>query len=400
VDPKSDAVRRLAGRAEWVVARGEAFYLKDAQAAADDGARAFVSAFGDGLIADAARSGLYLPLKDEQGTLGVLLFEADRPDFLSATQQELAGVLANQTTVAVRNAELYAQVPLVDVLGKVARAKRAVFALPRRRLQVYAVVAVLALAALTLIRWPLRVVGVSPTFRALSRAVVRPMVEGSVERVLVTEGATVRRGDPVVQLRTVELRGAAEATGAAADVADRLAAAAAARGDAATERLQRGRAASLRREAALLAEQVAAATVQSPVDGVVLTARPQELIGRRPEAGDSLLVIGRIDSLELDLGVRQRDIERVALGQEIRLRVDALPQRTFRGRVTFLGPLPVEAGPDVAFAARAVVPNADGALRPGMVAHARVLTAPASTLERVLRGPVRWLRLLWWRMWP
>jgi cobalt-zinc-cadmium efflux system membrane fusion protein len=198
----------------------------------------------------------------------------------------------------------------------------------------------------------------------------------------------------------VELRGAVEATAAAADVADRLAATAAARGDAAGERLQRGQSASLRREAALLDEQVAAATVRSPVTGVVLTARPQELIGRRPEAGDSLLVIGRTDSLELDLGVRQRDIERVALGQEVRLRVDALPQRTFRGRVTFLGPLPVETGPDVAFAVRAVVPNPDGALRPGMVAHARVLTARASLLDRVLRGPVRWLRLLWWRMWP
>lgn len=400
VDPKDDAVRRLARRGTWAVERGEPFYLADGGAPTADDARAFVSAFGDGLTADAARSGLYLPLRDEQGTLGVLIFEAERPDFLSATQRELAGVLANQTTVAARNAELYAQVPLVDVLGKVARAKRAVFALPRRRLQVYVAATALALAALTLIRWPLRVVGVAPTFRALDRVVVRPLVDGSVERVLVAEGQMVRRGDPVVQLRTVELRGAAEATGAEADVADRLAAAAAAHGDAATERLQRGRAASLRRERALLDEQVAAATVRSLVPGVVLTARPQELIGRRPEAGDSLLVIGRTDSLELDLGVSQRDVERVALGQEVRLRVDALPQRTFYGRVTFLGALPLDATPDVAFAVRAVVPNPEGALRPGMVAHARVLTAPASTLGRVLRGPVRWLRLLWWRMWP
>lgn len=400
VDPKSDVVRRLADRGTWAVERGEPFYLPDGQAPAGDDARAFTSACGDGLATDAVRSGLYLPLKDEQGTLGVLIFEAERPDFLSATQQELAGMLANQTTVAIRNAELYAQVPLVDMLGKVARAQRAVFALPRRRLQAYAIAAVLALAGLTLIRWPLRVVGVAPAFRAMSRVVVRPVVEASVERVLVTEGATVQRGDPVVQLRTVELRGAREATQAEADVADRLAAAAAARSDAAAERLQRGRATSLRRELALLDEQVAAATVRSPATGVVLTARPQELLGLRPEAGDSLLVIGRTDSLELDFGVSQRDIERVALGQEVRLRVDALPQRTFRGAVTWIGPMPVDAAPQVAFAVRAVVPNPEGALRPGMVAHARVLTAPASTAGRVLRGPVRWLRLLWWRMWP
>jgi len=53
----------------------------------------------------------------------------------------------------------------------------------------------------------------------------------------------------------------------------------------------------------------------------------------------------------------------------------------------------------VVFPVRALVPNADGALRPGMVAYARVLTAPSSVLGRAARGPARWARLLWWRMW-
>jgi hypothetical protein len=52
------------------------------------------------------------------------------------------------------------------------------------------------------------------------------------------------------------------------------------------------------------------------------------------------------------------------------------------------------------YAARALVANPDGALRPGMAAHARVLTARASVLERLLRGPVRAARLLSWRLIP
>ena len=44
-----------------------------------------------------------------------------------------------------------------------------------------------------------------------------------------------------------------------------------------------------------------------------------------------MLTIGRTDSLELEFGVDQRDIGRVRPGQEVRLRVDALPQRTFSG---------------------------------------------------------------------
>jgi hypothetical protein len=49
---------------------------------------------------------------------------------------------------------------------------------------------------------------------------------------------------------------------------------------------------------------------------------------------------------------------------------------------------------------RALVPNADGLLRPGMAAHARVLTDPSSLAGRLLRRPARAARLLWWRMWP
>jgi hypothetical protein len=45
------------------------------------------------------------------------------------------------------------------------------------------------------------------------------------------------------------------------------------------------------------------------------------------------------------------------------------------------------------------VPNPDGLLRPEMAAHARVLTDPASSATRLLRGPWRWARLAWWRLW-
>ena len=96
----------------------------------------------------------------------------------------------------------------------------------------------------------------------------------------------------------------------------------------------------------------------------------------------------------------QRDINRVRPGQEVRLRVDAMPQRTFRGRVTTVGALPVEGDGGPRYPVRALVPNPTGELRPGMDAWARVLTDNASTLGRLLRAPVRGIRLLWWRIVP
>jgi multidrug efflux pump subunit AcrA (membrane-fusion protein) len=83
----------------------------------------------------------------------------------------------------------------------------------------------------------------------------------------------------------------------------------------------------------------------------------------------------------------------------VRLRVDAFPQRTFVGRVSGIADMAMDTVGAVVFPVRALVPNADSALRPGMVAYARVLTAPSSVLGRVVRGPARWVRLLWWRMW-
>jgi len=139
--------------------------------------------------------------------------------------------------------------------------------------------------------------------------------------------------------------------------------------------------------------------VRAPVSGMVLTPRPEERLGGRLEAGDLAVTLGRTDTLELEFGVAQRDIARVAAGQTVRLRVDALPQRTFEGRVSFLGELPVDSLPDVRFPVRAKVPNSDGLLRPGMAAHVKVLTQSTSVAGRALRGPVRWLRLVWWRMW-
>ncbi|HET7599684.1 MAG TPA: efflux RND transporter periplasmic adaptor subunit, partial [Gemmatimonadales bacterium] len=399
VDPKSAAVQDLAVRAGWAAGRGEPFYLADRSEPASDAERTFVTIFGQDLETAGVGSALYLPLRDEEGIVGVLVFEAERPDFAGETQRELATILANQATVALRNAQLYARVPLGDALGLLTEKKRALLAIPRRRRLIIAGVAAAVIAALTLIQWPLRVVGAAPVFRANGRAEVRALVPGIVERVLVHEGATVRRGAPIMQLRDAELRAERASVAGSADAAERAAAQASSRGDAAEERLQRIRAEALRQEQAVLDEQVAATLIRSPVDGVVLTQRPEDRLGAKLDAGDLAVLVGRTDSLELEFGVDQRDIGRVRTGQEVRLRVASLPQRTFGGQVTSIGEMAPDSVGEARFPVRAVVPNPDGLLRPGMAAYARVLTASASVAGRVLREPIRQARLLWWRIW-
>jgi GAF domain-containing protein len=399
VDPKDPRLQDLAVRAAWAAGRGEPFYLSDRSEPTTDAERTFLTIFGNDLETDEVGSGLYIPLKDEEGVLGILLLEATSAHFAGDTQRELATILANQTTVALRNAQLYAQVPMVDAITAIAERRRRLLAIPeRRRAAALAAIAIIV-AALTLIRWPLRVTGVAPVFRSTQHTEVRSMVPGIVERVFVTEGSGVARGAPVAALRDAELRAERDAALASVAESERAAAQAAARGDAGEERRQRIRMASYRAEADVLEERFAASMIRSPSAGIVLTARPEERLGARLDAGDLVVLVGRTDTLELEFGVDQRDIARIEPGQVIRFRVDALPQRTFSGRVTSLGRLPTDSGGVVRFPVRALVPNAEGLLRPGMAAHTRVLTAPASALGRLLRNPIRKGRLLWWRLW-
>jgi hypothetical protein len=399
VDPKDPKLQDLAVRAAWAAGIGESFYLSDRDDPASDAERTFVQIFGEDLERDSVSSGLYLPLRDEEGIVGILLFEASRTEFAGSRERDLAGILANQATVAVRNARLYHQVPLVETIGALTARKDAFFALPRRRRIAYASAVIAVVAAATLIRWPMRVVGNNPVFRPLSRAGVRPTLAGVVDRVLVREGMAVERGAPVAHLRDEELRARRDAAASEAAAAERSAAVATSRGDGADERLQRLRADILRRERDLLDEQVRSMTLRAPVTGVVLTSRPEERIGARLEAGDSLVILGRTDSLEIEFGVAEHDITRIHPGDEVRLRIAALPQRTFTGRVRIIGELSTVGSDERIFPVLGVVANDEGLLRPGMAAYARVLTEPASAAWRVARGPLRSLRLLWWRIW-
>jgi RND family efflux transporter MFP subunit len=399
VDPDDPELQDLAARAAWAAGIGESFYLSDRTEPASDAERTFLQIFSDDLASDGVASGLYIPLKDDEGVVGILVLESAHAEFASPRQQELATILANQATVALRNAQLYNQVPLADALGALHARKEAFFALPRQRRLAMAIGALVVVGGLTLIRWPLRVDAIAPSFRPTSRAEIRPLTDGIIERVLVREGTAVERGMPIVQLRDAELRADYDAAVAAVAAAERSAASAASRGDAAEERLQRMRAEVLRREAAVRDEQLRAATVRSPVSGVVLTPRPEERVGSWADAGSPVLVLGRTDTLELEFTVDQRDLGRVSLGEEVRLRVDAFPQRTFAGRVSAVADIGLDSAGTVVFPVRAAVPNADGSLRPGMVAYARVLTEPASVLGRAVREPARRIRLLWWRMW-
>ena len=267
-------------RAEWAAGRGEPLYLTDREDPASDAERLFVTIFGQDLANDQVRSGLYLPLKDEEGVLGVILFESAAPSSRArpSGRSRRSWPTRPASPCATRSSTTRCRwwTPSAPWRPRSRRCWRC----PAGGSRSYVAAAVLLLAALTLIRWPLRVPAHDPVFRPNGYAPVRALVDwhGRADGGRGREAGS-REGTCLAVLRATSLAGEREATAADASSADRLASLAASRGDAAEERLHRIRGEALRRELSLLDEELGLTSVRAPAAGMVLTPRLEEQTG-------------------------------------------------------------------------------------------------------------------------
>jgi membrane fusion protein, multidrug efflux system len=98
-------------------------------------------------------------------------------------------------------------------------------------------------------------------------------------------------------------------------------------------------------------------------------------VGDYVKEGADLVNLESIDPLKLDFRVPEVYMRQVAVGQPLEVQLDALPGKTFDGRVLAVNPLIDAAGRAVVI--RAMVRNPDTSLRPGMFARVRLITRDA-----------------------
>jgi multidrug resistance efflux pump len=137
----------------------------------------------------------------------MLAMESSDPDFLGPAHIEILEVLAGQATVALRNAQMYKEVPFISVLEPVLVRKRKFMALEKRRRTLFLTIGGLAILFFIACPLPLRVDGdaiVAPAHRAQ----VQPEFDGVVGRVLVREGQNVQRGQVLAEMEAWNLRSA------------------------------------------------------------------------------------------------------------------------------------------------------------------------------------------------
>ena len=86
--------------------------------------------------------------------------------------------------------------------------------------------------------------------------------------------------------------------------------------------------------------------IESPMDGIVTRRNIEEgetaVVGTMNNAGTVLLEISDMSVVEAEIEVDEIDIPLVTLGQSARVTIDAVPNRTFGGRVTEIGNSPIQ----------------------------------------------------------
>jgi membrane fusion protein (multidrug efflux system) len=120
-----------------------------------------------------------------------------------------------------------------------------------------------------------------------------------------------------------------------------------------------------------LAEAKLAKTeIKAPFSGII--GLRVVSVGDYVKEGADVVNLESIDPLKVDFRVPEIYMKQVQVGQSLQVQLDALPGKTFEGKVFALNPLVDAAGRSIVI--RAMVRNQDTSLRPGMFARVRLIT--------------------------
>lgn len=218
-----------------------------------------------------------VPLRDEEGGVGILSFESSDPDFLTEAHFEMIRVLAAQATVAIRNASLYREVPFINVLEPLIHKKQKFLALDKRRRALFIAGAVAAVVFLAVFPFPMRVEG-GATVSPVRLAKIEPEVEGVVRQVFVREGQHVTSGQVLADLEDWDYRAALAGAEATYQTSFSEMNRALAHNDGAAAGVQRVQANYWQSEVQRDQERLEKTHLRSPVDGWVTTPHVQETL--------------------------------------------------------------------------------------------------------------------------
>ena len=141
--------------------------------------------------------------------------------------------------------------------------------------------------------------------------------------------------------------------------------------------------------------------IVSPIGGLVTRRNIEEgetaVVGTMNNAGTVLLTIADLSVIETEIEVDETEIPDIKIGQPAKVTIDAIPDKTFPGKVTEVGNSPIQAAGAAGAAQRAtnfkVVVTIDGevpGVRPGFTCTAVITTA---TRQKAVAVPIQAMTL-------
>ena len=397
VDRKDPNVRRLDDLLNWVFLSGTDVAVVQTEDGEINAERPeTVEKFRAIFAETGLRSFVGVLLKDEEGKLGALGFESTEPLAVDDETRDLLAILVNQATVAVRNAQLYQQVPLAGFLQPLLEKRRRLLDIPARRRQAWLIGAAVVGVALAVVPWRIRLEGPVRVLPA-RRAAVTAAVDGVVKEVLRREGDRVAAGDVVATLKDEPYRASLAEAGAALAIAESDVAQHTQEGDAAAMFEARARREEQRARRALAEDQLARTVLRAPVSGVLITPHIEQRVGQTLTRGAELAIVADTGAVTAEVAVPESDAALVASGQPVALKMNPFPTRVFRGTVERVGAELRQEGDQSFVIAEARVENPGDALRAGMLGTGKVAAATRPLGYALFRKP---LRYLWLKIWP
>ena len=342
-------------------------------------------------FAETGMRGFYaIPLNDDTGRVGILSLESRDPDFLTSVHIELLQVLAGQATVALRNAQMYKEVPFISVLEPVLERKRRFLAMEKTRRTLATIAAIAGFFFLVIFPLPMRLAG-DAVVAPVHRAQVQPEFEGVIGKVFVHEGEPVKRGQTLAEMETWDRQTALAAAQARYQTALLEMNHALASNDGAEAGIQRVQADYWKTEVASAQQLLDRAELRSPIDGVVTTPHIDTLVGRRLQFGEGFAEVVDASTAIVDVAIDDYDVSLLRKGQEAAIKLNGYPMRTFHGTVTVVSPKGEAQGDSRVFFARVAVDNSAGLIRTGMEGRGKISTGWRMSGYVLFRRPAIWL---------
>jgi multidrug efflux pump subunit AcrA (membrane-fusion protein) len=130
----------------------------------------------------------------------------------------------------------------------------------------------------------------------------------------------------------------------------------------------------------LLESRIKHLDIQSPEAGIVVSGDLERTQGTPVKAGQALYEIAPLDRMIVEIEVRDEDVANINVGQNVTVKLDAYPDKTWKGAIERIHPRSEIRDSNNVFIAEVHLAQNGEALRPGMKGSATITTTSHTLL--------------------